>query len=135
MKTIIRNFAFVFLVVCICGLSTITVEASNTTNKAWSVEYFTTWWYYDGTIQFVPSYVVPEDAGYYLETGEQVKQGYVNYTRKKNGVDTSVIGGRKYTKVATDETSTSLYTVTATAKDSWNIFTNQTKFWYGWVYF
>lgn len=129
-KIVMFLLAFAMLIGC-----PMTAEAANSTNKAWSVEYFTTWWYYDGTIQFVPSYVVPSNPGYDLEVGRQVKQAYINYTRKENGVDTSVIGGRKWTRTATSKSSSSVYSATATAKDSLNIFTNQTKFWYGWRYF
>ena len=135
MKIVSRNLIVMLTLAFFCAFTTVTVEAANTTNKAWSVEYFTTWWYYDGTIQFVPSYVIPDDAGYSLKEGKRVKQAYINYTRKVDGKDTSIIGGRKYTELATNKKSKSLYTATATAKDSWNIFTNQTRFWYGWYYF
>lgn len=113
-----------------------TVEAANSTkNKAYCEEYFSWWWCYDGTIKFNPSYKTPSNPGYYLKEGRYVKQAYVNFTRKENGEDVSVIGGRKYTKSATNKTIDATYSVTATAKDSINLFTNQTQFWYGWLYF
>ena len=70
-----------------------------------------------------------------MTSGNQVKQAYVNYTRKDKGEDISIVGGRQYTRMATSRTSNSYYSVTATARDSLNIFTNQTQFWYGWIYF
>lgn len=109
------------------------VDAQNI-NRAWSEEYFSGWWYYDGTAQFKPSYKIPAKPGYSLKTGKYVKQSYVNYTRKKNGKDKSVIGGRSYSRCATSKTN-AVYKATATAKDSLNIFTNKTHFWYGWLYF
>ncbi len=131
----IRNLILICLCFSIILSFTSNKASANTTNKAWSVEYFAYWWHYDGTAQFVPSALMPKNPGYYLTPGKQVKQAYVNYTRKKNGEDTSIIGGRKYTRVATSKTTNAIYSVKATAKDSLNIFTNQTQFWYGWIYF
>lgn len=108
---------------------------AQTTDRAYSVEYFTTWWQYDGTAQFNPSYQIPNNAGYSLTAGKYVKQSYVNYTRKKDGEDVSVIGGRSYSQTATSKKTNATYKATATAKDSLNILTNQTHFWYGWIYF
>lgn len=116
-------------------MGTVIHSYAQTTNRAYSVEYFTTWWYYDGTAQFNPSYKIPSNAGYSLEKGKYVKQSYVNYTRKKDGKDESVIGGRSYSRAAKTNRINATYKAEATAKDSWNIVTNQTRFWYGWVYF
>lgn len=127
-------FGSVLLSLCLICLPVLNVNAQ-TTNRAYSIEYFTTWWHYDGTAEFNPSYKVPNNAGYYLTAGKNVKQSYVNYTRKKNGVDESVIGGRKYSPCASSKSINATYKATATAKDSLNIFTNQTHFWYGWFYF
>jgi len=109
--------------------------AESTLDRTSCQEYFSWWWKYDGRLEFVPSYVTPTNPGFDLKAGRQVKQGYINFTRKKNGVDTSVIGGRKWTREASDKTSNAVYSVTATATDSLNIFTNQTHFWWGWKYF
>lgn len=117
--------------------------AAQNTNKAYATEYFDGWWKYDGVAQFNPSYKIPTDPGYYLESGKNVKQSYVNFTRKKYklsgfsivGEDVSVIGGRSYSPVASNNKINATYKATATAKDSVNIFTNKTHFWYGWLYF
>lgn len=122
-------------VVSMMVFTTVVASAMSTLDRAYCQEYFNWWWKYDGTLEFVPSYVTPSDPGYYLEEGRQVKQGYINFTRKKNGEDVSVIGGRKWTREATDRNTNAVYSVTATATDSLNIFTNQTRFWWDWRYF
>ena len=110
--------------------------ANNGYNYATCEEYFDDfWWNYRGAIQFVPSYEVKKNDGYSLKTGENVKRAYINFTRKKDGQDTSIIGGRKYTKKAKNIESDSVYKRSETARDSLNIFTNKTRFWYGWEYF
>ncbi|MBE5934171.1 MAG: hypothetical protein E7262_00070 [Lachnospiraceae bacterium] len=110
--------------------------ASNGYNYWTNQEYFSDfWWRYKGTIQFVPSYKTTKESGYGLKSGENVKQAYINYTRKKDGKDESVCGGRHYTKKAKCADNNSTYKVTANASDSLNIFTNKTKFWYNWIYF
>lgn len=119
----------------LCSLSVAPTSAAQSVNKAWSEEYFSLWWKYDGTAQFVPSYKIPANPGYSLTSGKKVKQSYVNFTRKKSGTDASVIGGRKYSRTATSQTTNAVYAATATATDSLNIFTNKTRFWYGWTYF
>ena len=120
----------------IAALTLLIVEPVNAqnVNRAWSEEYFNGWWCYDGTAQFNPSYKIPKNPGYSLKSGKYVKQSYVNYTRKKNGEDKSIIGGRSYSRCATSKTN-AVYKATATAKDSLNLFTNKTHFWYGWYYF
>lgn len=134
MKKLAKNLGSIMLVACLIVMPFKHVTAQ-TTDRAYSVEYFTTWWYYDGTAQFNPSYKIPKNAGYSLKKGKYVKQSYVNYTRKKDGEDVSVIGGRSYSQVASSNTIDATYKAEATAKDSWNILTNQTHFWYGWIYF
>lgn len=135
MMTKKRLSVLLAVVVFAAVLFTTIAYAASLKDKATSQEYFSWWWKYDGRLEFVPSYVTPQDPGYHLEEGRQVKQGYINYTRKKNGKDVSVIGGRQYTREATDRNSNSVYSVEATATDSLNIFTNQTHFWWDWVYF
>jgi hypothetical protein len=138
-------------IACIASIVTIftanpinKVFAAQTTNRAYSTKYFDNWWWhYDGVAQFNPSYKIPKDPGYSLDTGKYVKQSYVNYTRKKTKIkglhitreDVSVIGGRSYSPVASSKKTNATYKATATAKDSLNIIGNQTKFWYGWIYF
>ena len=138
-------------IACVASIATLittnpitNVLAAQTTNRAYSTDYFDKWWwYYDGVAQFNPSYKIPKDPGYELGTGKYVKQSYVNFTRKKikvNGFhitreDVSVIGGRSYSPVASSKNINATYKATATAKDSLNIIGNQTKFWYGWIYF
>lgn len=124
-----------FMVAALMVLGTVNSAFAQTTDRAYSIEYFNNWWCYDGTAEFKPNYTVPKNAGYSLVAGKNVKQSYVNYTRKKNGVDVSVIGGRSYSPVANSKKTNAVYKAEATAKDSLNIFTNQTHFWYGWLYF
>lgn len=126
---------FYIMSVLMCVLAITPVSAAQNKNIAWSEEYFNGWWRYEGTAQFVPSYKIPSKPGYSLKEGKKVNQAYVNYTRRKNGSDQSIIGGRKYSKKATSQSTTAIYSVKANASDSWNIFTNQTRFWYGWSYF
>ena len=118
----------------ICFGATV-VQAANNTDKAWCQEYFNFWWHYDGNAQFVPSYKIPDDAGYSLKKGKNVKQAYINFVRKKDNKDVSVCGGRQYTKLATNKRSNSVYSVNKDVMDSFNIFTNKTRFYYGWLYF
>lgn len=137
-------------VVCISSLATFIAanpvsgaSAAQSTDKAYCTEYFDWWWKYDGVAQFNPSYKVPKNPGYDLKPGKYVKQSYVNFTRKKlkiNGLsisyeDVSVIGGRSYSPKASSNKVNATYKATATAKDSAKIITNQTHFWYGWLYF
>lgn len=129
-----RRMALVLALIMV-SLVGVQPAGAQTTNRAWSEEYFNGWWRYDGTAQFKPSYKVPKNAGYDLEQGKYVKQSYVNYTRKKKGEDVSVIGGRSYSPAASSNKVNSYYKATATASDSLNLITNKTHFWYGWVYF
>ncbi len=85
--------------------------------------------YYDGYIQFTPYYKTTKDSGYGLEANRYVKQAYINYSRNNE----SVIGGRKYTSVAT--AGWNKVSVSASCWDSllWGEKYN-TKFNYGWIY-
>ncbi|MBO4211898.1 MAG: hypothetical protein J5878_04500 [Oscillospiraceae bacterium] len=130
-----RRVILLVAIVPMLLLTTLVASAKSTLDKAWCEEYFSWWWKYDGNLEFVPSYVTPSNPGYELKSGKRVKQGYINFTRKSNGVDTSVIGGRKWTREASDKKSNAVYSVSATATDSLNIFTNKTHFWWNWVYF
>lgn len=134
MKILTKSLGTMLLIACLTILPFENICAQ-TTDRAYSIEYFTTWWYYDGTAEFNPSYKIPSNAGYDLRKGKYVKQSYVNYTRKKNGQHVSVIGGRSYSKAAPNKNTNATYKAEATAKDSINIVTNQTHFWYGWLYF
>lgn len=91
---------------------------------------------YKGYIQFVGSYCIPEDAGYHLVAGKNVKQAYVNYTRDGKSVTTN--GGRLYTSKAKSKTSNTKHTATAYAWDKITLSDDPkyvTKFNYGWIYF
>ncbi len=84
---------------------------------------------YNGYIQFVPNYKTDSNSGYGLEPNRRVKQAYINYSRDGK----SVIGGRKYTSVATSGSKP--VSVSASCWDSllWGD-KYTTKFNYGWIY-
>lgn len=127
-----RKLTSLVLIAGLCmGLLFETTAFAQDTNKAWSTE--TVQLYYTGTIQFVPSFVVPADAGYYLTQGKNVKQAYVNYTRDNESVTTN--GGRLYTGTASSTSQTTQYSATAHAWDSLNPWASKTLFNYGWIYF
>lgn len=117
--------------------SSASASAATGMDRAWCEEYFSWWWKYDGHVQFVPSYTATREDNYkyQLVEGRKVNQAYVNFTREKKGEPQSIVGGRQWTRLATDRNSNSVYSVTVTASDSLNIFTNKTRFWYGWRYF
>lgn len=89
----------------------------------------TLWIQYTGYIQFRPNYKTTSKSGYGLKSGKYVKQAYINYSR--NGK--SVIGGRKYTAIATS--GSKVRSVKAKAYDDlrWGD-KYKTKFNYGWIY-
>ena len=116
-------------------LAVIIIAGVGTTNSAFAqtADYWTNketlQLRYDAYIQFVPNYRTTSTSGYGLVPGQYVKQAYINYIRD----GASVIGGRKYTPVAT-----SGYSAYAASAGCWDsiLFGDKytTHFYYGWFY-
>lgn len=119
------------LVLCGClSMCFSSVALAASTSNYWTNRE-TVQFFYDGYIQFAPAYAPYSDEGYGVEIGEHVSQAYINYTRDGD----SVIGGRKYTAVASDMTSSKVYFTSASCTDTINPFAAKTRFWYDWIYF
>lgn len=89
--------------------------------------------YYSGYIQFRPSYVTKSTDGHGLVEGRQVSQAWLDYRRNEK----SVIGGNKYTTVASSKTDNSIHSQSASCWDDildWGE-SGRTYFYRGWLYF
>lgn len=116
---------------CMCMFCGTKVFAAQSTNKAWCEEHIQL--YYDGYIQFTPSFKIPSSPGYSLKTGKHVKRAYVNFTRDGESVTTN--GGRLYTGEASSVKQTTKFSAKARAYDSLIPWAPKTRFYYGWIYF
>lgn len=125
-----RITRFVTLSMCILTLgNAVTVSAATKQSDYWTNKE-TAQLHYSGYIQFVPAYTTSKSS-YGVPKNKHVKQAYINYSR--NGK--SVIGGRKYTSIATKKTSGTTYYAKASCWDSLNPFAAKTKFNYDWITF
>lgn len=89
--------------------------------------------FYDGYIQFQPSYKTTSNDGCGLKAGRNVCQAWIDYER----YDKSVIDGKKKTKLATSKTDDNIYSASASCMDSildWSDAAT-TIFCRGWYYF
>lgn len=112
------------------GVSTLSAT-EDCPNYATSTETLQLW--YNGYIQFRASYLTKEGDGSGLVAGRHVKQAWLDYRRN----DKTVIGGTKYTEVASSKYDDTIYSQSASCMDDlfdWSE-SGRTYFWRGWFYF
>ncbi|MEX0381595.1 hypothetical protein AB3K25_00405 [Leuconostoc sp. MS02] len=128
MKILSRIFATV-VSLSIIGISAIQIQSVSAQSYNYAQSTETAQIHYTGTQRFLPIYINSANAGYGLQAGKHVSQGYQKYTRSGKVVASG------YTTKATNKYSDFYVTQKVSAWDnlSWN--GPRTQYHYAWWYF